>query len=266
MRDEGLAQAIGAAGGVGALARALGISQPSVSNWSRVPAERVLAVEATTGVPRERLRPDLYQQELRSLDDRAAASAQPDDVEQARAREYLLLAALLRSAPSQELLGALAGLKGDSSPLGMAHISLADAAARTTPEAAGQEYFALFIGLGRGELLPYASYYLTGFLHERPLARLREDLARLGIERAEGNFDPEDHLGLLFEVMAGLADGIFPGGVEAQRKFYDRHIADWAPRVFDDLGAAPSARFYRAVAAVGRAFLAVETAAFAIED
>ena len=60
MRDEGLDEAIRVAGGVGALARKIGISQPSVSNWARIPAERVLSVEAATGVSRTILRPDLY--------------------------------------------------------------------------------------------------------------------------------------------------------------------------------------------------------------
>lgn len=267
MRDQGLAQAIGAAGGVGALARGLGISQPSVSNWTRVPAERVLAVEVMTGISREALRPDLYRSIARAPpSDGGSGSGAPDPVEAARADEYLLLASLLRRAPTEELLSAIAGIQGDSSPLGLAHIALADAARRTTPEAAGNEYFALFIGIGRGELLPYASYYLTGFLHERPLARLREDLARLGVERAEGNFDPEDHLGLIFEVMAGLANGTFPGGLAAQKEFFARHIQGWAARLFDDLAKAQSADFYHHVAAVGRAYLAVETTAFDIED
>lgn len=259
MRDEGLVRAIEAAGGIAALARALGISQPSVSNWARIPAQRVLAVESMTGIGREVLRPDLYRPAT-------AATDEIDPVEAARAGEYLILANLLRRAPTAQVLSGLAGLQGDSSPLGMAHLALADAAAAITPEAAAAEYFALFIGVGRGELLPYASYYLTGFLHERPLARLREDLARLGIERADGNFDPEDHLGLLFEIMGGLANGTFAGGLAAQREFFDKHIKDWAPRFFADLGVAASANFYRPVAVVGATFLAVEAEAFEIED
>lgn len=265
-RDQGLARAIGAAGGVAALARSLGISQPSVSNWDRVPATRVLAVEAMTGVAREVLRPDLYQAIRRSpASDHGAPEPQTDPIEAARAGEYLLLAALLRRAPTQALLTELAQLRGDGTPLGLAHLALADAAAATTPQQSGDEYFALFVGIGRGELLPYASYYLTGFLHERPLARLREDLARLGIERAEGNFDPEDHLGLMFEVMGGLASGTFPGGLEAQETFFRRHIRDWAARFFADLARSEQARFYRHVAAVGSAYLAIETAAFEIQ-
>src|SRR5690606_29379111 len=106
------------------------------------------------------------------------------EIDSARAQEYLLLAALLGRAPSADLLKRLAGLRGDATPLGLAHADLAEAAADTTAEKVEREYFNLFIGLGRGELLPYGSYYLTGFLHERPLARLRQDLNELGVERA----------------------------------------------------------------------------------
>src|SRR5215468_2706748 len=173
MRDPGLDRAIAAAGGVGALARKIGIAQPSVSNWSRVPAERVLTVEAVTGVSRAELRPDLF-------GERPAL----DEVDAARAREYALLATLLARAPDQALLDRLATLRADASALGLAHAALVEAANRTDAARVAREYFDLFIGLGRGELLPYASYYLTGFLHERPLARLRETLARVGIERA----------------------------------------------------------------------------------
>src|SRR5581483_2585663 len=167
MRDTGLEEAVRAAGGVSELARQIGISQPSVSNWTRVPAERVLLVEAATGVDRKILRPDLYG----TLDQPGKA----DDVALARAQEYALLATLLIRAPDARLLEKLAALRGDASPLGVAHAALAQAASETTVERVEREYFDLFIGLGRGELLPYGSYYLTGFLHERPLARLRAD-------------------------------------------------------------------------------------------
>src|SRR5262249_26613143 len=123
MRDPGLDQAIAAAGGVGALARKIGIAQPSVSNWSRVPSERVLTVEAVTGVSRSVLRPDLY-------GERPAI----DEIDAARAREYALLATLLARAPDQALLDRLAGLHGDASPLGLAHIALAEAARQLSAE------------------------------------------------------------------------------------------------------------------------------------
>jgi TorA maturation chaperone TorD len=256
MRDGGLQQAIEAAGGVGQLARALGIAQPSVSNWARVPAERVLAVESATGVPRSALRPDLYP-------DSGTPDA-ADEVDAARAWHHRLLGSLLRRAPDEATLRRLAALKGDGTPLGMALIELAEAAAATTADEASREYFALFVGVGRSEVLPYASYYLTGFLHERPLARVREDLAALGLARAEGDFEPEDHLGTLLDVVAGLADGTFEAAEAEQARFFGRHVAPWAGRFFSDLEAAESARFYRAVARLGMRFIHIETEAFAI--
>jgi TorA maturation chaperone TorD len=120
-----------------------------------------------------------------------------DEIEVARSQEYALLSLLLARAPDQDLLERLAGLRGDASPLGLAHAAVAEAASGIRAAQVEREYFNLFIGLGRGELLPYGSYYLTGFLHERPLARLREDLVRLGIERAAAQAEPEDHAAIL---------------------------------------------------------------------
>ena len=122
----------------------------------------------------------------------------------ARAREYALLATLLGRSPDALLLRRLAQLRGDATPLGLVHAALGEAAHRAEEDRVGREYFNLFIGLGRGELLPYASYYLTGFLYERPLARLRADLKRLGIEAAPGQSEPEDHAAILCEIMAAL--------------------------------------------------------------
>src|ERR1700743_3595211 len=108
-----------------------------------------------------------------------------DEVDLARAREYSLLAVLLLRSPDAPLLARLAVVKGDGSPLGKAHAALAQAAARTDAGSVAREHDALFTGLGRGELLPYASYYLTGFLHGRPLVDLRQALQRIGVERLE---------------------------------------------------------------------------------
>ena len=200
MRDPGLDQAIRAAGGVGALARKIGISQPSLSNWSRVPGRaRAVGRGPNRHRPRGAAPRSLW---------RAAADT-VDEIDAARAREYALLSALLRRAPDADLLARLAALRGDPSPLGVAHAALGEAAAAANVERVEREFFDLFIGIGRGELLPYGSYYLTGFLNERPLARLRDDLARLGIERVEGEVEPEDHAAVLCEIMAGLADGRF---------------------------------------------------------
>jgi TorA maturation chaperone TorD len=257
VRDPGLTEAFRSTGGVSELARRLGISQPSVSNWIRVPAERVIAVEAATGISRNKLRPDLY-------GDGPEAADAADEVDLARAQEYGLLAALLARTPSADLLRRLGNLRADPSPLGLLHAELAEAASDTTVENVEREYFDLFIGLGRGELLPYGSYYLTGFLNERPLARLREDLTALGIERANGIYEPEDRISILFEVMAGLAGGRLPAPEGTDRKIFERHIKPWAGRFFFDLENAKGAKFYRRVATLGRVFLEIEAEAFAL--
>lgn len=259
MRDTGLCQAIDAAGGVAQLARKIGIAQPSVSNWTKVPAERVVAVETATGVPRQHLRPDLYSEP--AVEDPAV-----DPLDLARAREYALLAALLSGPPSKTLFGEIAALTGDGTPLGRAHAALGEAASDASTAKVEREYFDLFVGLGRGELLPYASYYLTGFLNERPLSRLRADLVSLGIERAADNLEPEDHAATLCEIMAGLAAARFEASADEQRAFFRKHVAPWMGRLFADMESAASARFYRSVGSLGRVFLEIEAEAFALTN
>jgi TorA maturation chaperone TorD len=256
MRDTGLNDAIRAVGGVSELARRIGISQPAVTNWERVPAERVLAVEAATGVPRIRLRPDLY--------DETPPATELDEIDAARAQEYALLSSLLVRAPDVRMLERLARLDGDTSPLGLAHRALAEAAANTNAKRVEREYFDLFIGVGRGELMPYGSYYLTGFLYERPLARLRQDLAVLGIANADDNPEPEDHVATLCEIMSGLIAGSFDAPKDAHRRLFDKHMAPWFGRFFDDLQKADAAEFYRAVGTLGRTFIDIESEAFAL--
>ncbi|HEU5017461.1 MAG TPA: Cro/CI family transcriptional regulator [Pseudolabrys sp.] len=257
MRDNGLSEAIRVVGSVSELARQIGISQPSVSNWTRVPAERVIAVEAATGIDRTVLRPDLYGGD---------ETREADEIDTARAREYALLAALLLRAPDAQLLESLASLRGDPSPLGLAHMTLADAAAQTTVEQVEREYFDLFIGMGRGELLPYASYYLTGFLQERPLARLRDDLAALAVVRTESMIEPEDHAGVLCEIMSGLASGRLSAPATSDRLIFEKHMTPWIGRFFADLENAQSAKFYRPVGTVGRIFIDIEAEAFSLPD
>jgi TorA maturation chaperone TorD len=260
MRDTGLNEAIKAAGGISDLARRVGISQPSVSNWNKVPAERVLSIEALTGVPRTVLRPDLYNEMP------IAMSTEVDEIDAMRGQEYALLATLLARAPDADLLSRLSTLTGDPTPLGLAHISLAQAAERISAERIEREYFDLFIGVGRGELLPYGSYYLTGFLHERPLARLRGDLIDLGIERAQGQFEPEDHAATLCEIMSSCASGRFPVPRGSAEKLFEKHVAPWMPRFFSDLEQAETADFYRHVGRLGRVFLEIEAEAFALPE
>lgn len=257
MRDQGLDKAIRSVGGVSELARRIGIAQPSVSNWNRVPAERVSAVEAATGISRAILRPDLFGTDFH-------LNEALDEIDVARAQEYALLAVLLAKAPEAELLKRLEKLDGDDSDIGRAHAALADAAALINAKQVDREYFNLFIGVGRGEILPYASYYLTGFLHERPLARLRGDLFLLGIEKNEENSDPEDHVAFMCEIMAGIIGKRFPAPVGADREFFEKHMKPWVSRFFADLDAAENANFYRSVGKLGRVFIEIETEAFAL--
>ncbi|MBJ6136004.1 molecular chaperone [Marinobacter litoralis] len=189
------------------------------------------------------------------------------DEDRARAQIYQLLGTLLGSPPSSELLEGLALLQGDDTPLGSASRQLAALAERTLPFDATREYNNLFVGLGRGELLPYASYYLTGFLNEKPLAELRTDLMARGIRARSDIKEPEDHIGTLCEIMAGIITGDFPcdSDLASQKNFFDAHLAKWAGLFFTDLEEAQGAIFYAPVGSLGRAFMAVEADAFAIQ-
>ena len=240
MNDQGFQQGIHATG--------------RVSEAARASSEQMLTVKDPIGTGRKGSLPDLHRQQSPAL----------DDVDAARAQEYVLLAVLLADAPDAVLLGRIATLRCDASPLGIAHAGLAQAATEAEPETVEREFFDLFIGVGRGELLPYASYYLTGFLHERPLARLRDDLHALGIERAEDRAEPEDHAAMLCEVMAGLVDGRFAAGAHAQQMIFEKHLVPWLGRFFADLERADAAAFYRNVGTVGRAFIEIESEAFAL--
>jgi TorA maturation chaperone TorD len=181
-----------------------------------------------------------------------------------RGEHYRFVSRLLSAAPSVDALQLISEFDGDETPLGQAYNALAQAAAEANAKAVEREYIELFIGVGRGELLPYASFYLTGFLNERPLAELRSDLARLGVARAAGRHEPEDHIAFLFEVMAGMATGQVEAGIDRQAAFYERHIAPWAGQFFEDLAIAPSARFYRPVSEIGQIVVEIESRAFAL--
>ncbi|WP_426609704.1 TorD/DmsD family molecular chaperone [Bradyrhizobium sp. McL0616] len=187
-----------------------------------------------------------------------------EEFDLARAQEYALLATLLTRSPDAHLLSRISALRGDASPMGMAHIALADAARRTNEQAASREFFALFAGLGKGALLPYASHYLSETLYGRPLARLRETLGGLGLQKAPDRTEPEDHAGFLCEIMAGFAAGTVPAPAGAEHTFFEQHVSRWISRFFADLEQANSADFYAAVGALGRTFIEIETQAFAL--
>ncbi len=181
-----------------------------------------------------------------------------------RAQWYALLAQFLSAPPDAATLELARALTGDETDLGQGVTALAAAAKGVTVAGLEEEYFNLFIGVGQGELLPFGSYYLTGFLNEKPLAALRLDMDDLGIGRAKGVKEPEDHIASLCEMMAGMITGAFgePIGLDRQRAFFDKHIGCWAPRFFEDLQAAESAAFYMPIGLIGGVFMTVESQAF----
>ena len=197
--------------------------------------------------------------------------------QQYRAGAYALLAALLRDVPSPLVLQQAAGLAtlGD----GKAHIkdqenhqndllaamaSLGHAAQRIDSIALDDEFHALFIGLGRGEVVPYGSWHMTGFLMEKPLGVLRSDLKTLGFERGPDIKEPEDHIAALFEVMAMLIQE--EQNIDIQASFFARHLSSWADDFLADLATAKSVDFYRAVARFATAFIAFERQYFGQEE
>ncbi len=184
-----------------------------------------------------------------------------------RANLYALIGNVLFKSPSKDILNDLKSLEGDDTDMGNAFKALSKLAASTDEATVLEEYNALFIGMGRGELLPYGSYYLTGFLNEKPLAKLRNSMRELGIERNEAVKEPEDHIGSLFEMMAGLIIGRYgtPANMETQREFYTQHIEPWAVHFFKDLEAAQLSKFYQPVGAIGRLFIEIETNAYSME-
>jgi len=188
--------------------------------------------------------------------------------DRARADVYALLGALLARAPDASFLDLLRRIP-DSDPsndatMVAAWATLKQAAERAECSALKEEYHDLFIGLGRGELVPYGSWYLTGFLMEKPLAELRIDLEGLGLQRQEEVHEPEDHIAALCETMSLLILSDAKSGMERQREFFGKHVAPWVQRFFGDLATAQSARFYRAVGLLGERFFEVEREGFAI--
>lgn len=185
-----------------------------------------------------------------------------------RAHVYALLGRVLAQPPSAATLAFARALGGDDSEFGRALSALAAVARGTTAQHASDEFHDLFYGVAQGELQPYASYYLTGFLHERPLAILRADLAALGVVRHEEVREPEDHIAALCETMAGLITGAFgpAADLSRQRRFFERHVGVWAPRFFEDLERAKSARLYMPVGTIGRVFMDIERVAFSMGD
>lgn len=194
--------------------------------------------------------------------------------DQARADWYALIARLFLSAPDQELLNSLAqadslaSLDADSA-LDRAWEALITAASLLEADAVSEEFSALFIGVGTPQVNPYASVYLAGFMMEKPLASLRSDLAALGLARAGGATELEDHLAALCETMRLLiagGPGWAPRSLDEQRSFFMKHILPWYARCLDDIRNAEGANFYRKLADLAQAYLEIEYQAFEMED
>ena len=187
--------------------------------------------------------------------------------EAVRADMYTFLASVLQVEPSKELVLSYSKLDGDNTSVGKAFGVLSNLAKKIPVNEIRSEYHDLFIGVGRGELLPYGSFYITGFLHDKPLAALRRDLNAMGIQREDSFKEPEDHIACLSEVMSGLIAGTYGKvfSVAEQRNFYRKHIQPWAEHFFMDLEGAKSAIFYSPVGTIGKLFIKIEEEAFSMD-
>ena len=186
--------------------------------------------------------------------------------ERFRAHFYLLLSRLLGAPADTELLSLIQDLEGDDTAIGAAVSDLKKIAKTISVEQATEEYETLFIGVTKGELIPFKSYYLTGFLNEKPLAELREHMDELGIAKSDDVSEPEDHIAFLCEIMHGLIVGTFgkPLSLAEQSRFFDNHIANWAPKFFEELEVAESAHLFATLGRIGKLFMEVEGEAFLI--
>ena len=174
---------------------------------------------------------------------------------------YAILASLLGQTPSDETIGILQNLDWDAAipgRLDRALSALRDAADGITRAAIEAEFNRLFVGMGCGEVMPYASWYRERMIQSSPLASLRADLMRLGIVRYPDNHESEDHAAALCEAMVLLSREAGGTSHAAQAEFFKKHIASWVMRFFKDLRSANGADFYRSVASFGICFLEVE--------
>lgn len=173
---------------------------------------------------------------------------------------YLVLASLFRGAPSLEALQFLASIETEqeNSAMQSAWKSLSAAAQQAQSEALDDEYQELFIGVGRGEVVPFGSWHQMGSLMDKPLAYVRQDLERLGFEREEQVKEPEDHIAALCEVMAFL----LPDSEADAQAFFNRHIAPWFNDLDKQIQEAKSAEFYRNVANLMTTFFEIERVRF----
>lgn len=190
------------------------------------------------------------------------------DEETARAELYGLLALLFYASPSSDLIEQLRVAATDT-PAAGAFLqepwrALVGAARGMTATAIQSEYETLFGGVSRPEIYLYGSHFLSGFLNEKPLARLRTELSHLGLERSEIMPETEDHFAYLCEVMRYLiaADDVAVANLSKQRDFFSIHIQPWATLMCDDIKKNPKASFYAALAEFTQTFMNVEAQGF----
>ena len=203
------------------------------------------------------------------VDLKALSFATADDSEEiARAELYGLLSRLWIAPPDAALMAQF-GVAVTEAPqpggfLEAPWQALVAALRATSAEAAADEYEALFGGVGKPEVLLYGSFYLAGFLNEKPLAALRSDLAALGLARDETRAETEDHVAIVFEVMRWLiaGDDVLLCNLEQQQRFFRTHVQTWVERMAEAVEAHPRAALYRELAAFTRAFVQVETQGF----
>lgn len=179
-----------------------------------------------------------------------------------RTEIHLVLSALFRSAPSEEMIEFLTSLEVEPSESAMqkAWIALQQAAKDSNREALEDEYQDLFIGIGRGEVMPFGSWHMTGAMMEKPLAEIRHDLELLGFERDENVKEPEDHIAALCEVMSMLTGE----EEDLQQAVFNKHIAPWFNSFTQQLENAESANFYKPAAQLCEAFLTLEQVRFSV--
>ncbi len=192
-----------------------------------------------------------------------------DDTEElARAELYGLLARLWLAPPDESLLTEFrVAVTEAPQPGGFLEApweALVSAMRGTTVAAANEEHDALFQGVGKPEIFLYGSFYLSGYLHEKPLATLRTDLAELGLTREASRLETEDHVAYVFEVMRYLiaGDDAAVSNLEQQRRFFRAHVQSWVEKLCETVAAHPRARLWREVAALTAAFVQIETQAF----
>ena len=184
--------------------------------------------------------------------------------DQLRADMYSFLANMIRTEPSQELLDSVKKLTGDDSSIGKSIKLISKLAATMHISEIQDEYVNLFVGVGRGELLPFASYYLTGFLNDKPLSKLRNNMNELGVVRIKEVKEPEDHVSSLFDIMSGMITGQFGKqySITEQSNFFEKHLNSWIHLLMSDIESAKTAVFYAPIGSLGKEFINIEREAF----